>query len=146
MRGNMNDEEMVELILDELFTRERLSRWQEVINKHEDLFDVLPDLDHRRIIQPCNVHFLMGVPDGLALASAEHRDQLAAWVDGTKEAFAQANRNDESRAWTIQELCNRTNLKPFAVKIALLYRARFLTGCRNVGFGDDDGLPVATRF
>src|SRR5262245_44499979 len=142
----MTDEQVVQILLDDFITRERLPLRGDLLNKYEDLFDVLPDLALRSIVAPWKAKFLMVLPAGLALATAAHRDRLVEWVDGTKEAFAQANRSDENKEWTIDELCRRTGLPPFAIKVALLYRARFLSGCLRVGFSDEDGFPVASRF
>jgi hypothetical protein len=35
----MTDEEVVALLLDELFTTERIPRWKDAVNKHEKLYD-----------------------------------------------------------------------------------------------------------
>lgn len=97
----MTDEDVVQIFLDDFFTREHLPLREDVLNKYEDLFDALPDLDVRGIVAPWKGKFLMVLPAGLALATAAHRDRLTEWVDGTKGAFAEANRNDENKEWTL---------------------------------------------
>src|SRR5437016_2124985 len=122
----MTDKEAVDLLLSELLTTKQLPRYKAIIEAHEEIYDLLPNLHAHGVVDRWQDDFLMVLPAGLALADAGHRDKIVAWTDGTKEALAQAHRGGDAKRWSVAELCDRSGLSPFAIGVALLYRSRFL--------------------
>lgn len=142
----MTDEQIISLILDELLTQQRLPRYKSLISANEELYDILPSLMHRGLIDIWQEDYVVVLPAGLATAKPEQRERIIAWTDGARESLAQAHRSNESKRWTLTTLRQRTGLSRFQLQLALLYRARFLTGCIGVQLETKTGLPLSTEF
>jgi nucleoside phosphorylase len=122
----VTDAEIIDELLERLFSSGSLPLRGAFLNAHEEVYDRLSELVRRGLVDVWLEEFLMVLPNGLAIARSKHVDELIRWTDEIKTSLGEAHRSNESKTWTIAELAALTGLREFSVRVALLYRGRFL--------------------
>jgi hypothetical protein len=138
----MRDEDAVNLVLNMLFEQGRLPRVAALSDSNDEFHDALSTLiGHKQLLHQVN-EFVIPQPRGLALADPAARGRIVAWVDGSRSCLETLQRTEPDRDWRATEIAESCGLTAVGAGVAILYRAVFLQGCRNVGaWNTETGCP-----